>query len=82
MRIRHWSKSLLVFAPMLFAAAFSLQDILRTAAAFAAMCAVSSAVYIINDIADREEDKTNPLKRRRPIASGAVSVRSAAFCAA
>ncbi len=42
-----------------------------------AFCAVSSAVYALNDVFDREADRAHPDKRNRPVASGAVSVRSA-----
>ena len=38
----------------------------------AAFCAAASAIYLINDLRDREEDRHHPLKRQRPIASGAV----------
>lgn len=44
------------------------------ALAFVAFCAASSAVYLLNDLADREEDRRHPVKRNRPIASGALSV--------
>ena len=44
------------------------------ALAFAAFCAASSAVYLLNDLADREEDRRHPVKRLRPIASGALPV--------
>ena len=38
---------------------------------------MSSIVYILNDICDREKDRNHPTKRKRPIASGAVSVKGA-----
>lgn len=41
---------------------------------FAIFCAASSAIYVLNDILDRERDREHPVKRRRPIASGALSV--------
>ncbi len=77
LRIKQWSKNLLVFAPMIFASSFTAASLERTAAAFAAMCLVSSSVYIFNDTADCEEDKTNPLKKHRPVASGAVAKTTA-----
>ena len=46
--------------------------------AFAVFCALSGAVYLFNDIADREADRRHPLKRERPIASGQLSVSAAA----
>ena len=46
-------------------------------AAFAIFCALSGAVYLFNDVADREADRNHPLKRERPIASGQLSTTSA-----
>ena len=80
-RPRQWVKNLLVFLPLLFAvdlvwSADDLTSLLpyapRLAILFAAFCALSSAVYIINDLADREADREHPTKRFRPIASGSV----------
>ncbi|MCY3691567.1 MAG: decaprenyl-phosphate phosphoribosyltransferase [Chloroflexota bacterium] len=82
MRPRQWVKNLLVFLPLLFAVDLvwsptELMTLLayapRLAALFAAFCALSSAVYIINDLVDREADRQHPTKRFRPIASGDVS---------
>ena len=76
-----WVKNLLVFLPLLFAVdlvwqpgdiATLLPYIPRLLALFAAFCALSSAVYILNDLADREADRRHPVKRSRPIASGLV----------
>ena len=81
MRPRQWVKNLLVFLPLLFAVdlVWSPTDLTtllayapRLAALFAAFCALSSAVYIINDLADREADRQHPTKRFRPIASGRI----------
>ena len=72
-----WIKNSFVLAPLLFSGQFSqLPQCLRTALAFASFCAVSSAVYVINDLCDRREDRQHPLKRLRPIASGAISTTS------
>ena len=79
LRPSQWTKNLIVFAALLFgqrgaAPAFlDPQAIARAVAAFAIFCALSGVVYLINDIADREKDRLHPLKRHRPIASGAVS---------
>ena len=82
-RPRQWVKNLLVFLPLLFAVdlVWSPDDLttllpyaLPLAVLFAAFCALSSAVYIINDVADREADRHHPVKRRRPIASGVLPV--------
>ena len=78
MRPRQWSKNLLVFAGLVFAA--KLGDASRwveALAAFAAYCAISSAAYLVNDVRDREDDRLHPVKRARPIARGELSPRAA-----
>jgi decaprenyl-phosphate phosphoribosyltransferase len=51
----------------------------RTLPAFAAFCMMSSTIYVINDFRDREEDRRHPVKKHRPLASGAVSPGQALF---
>jgi 4-hydroxybenzoate polyprenyltransferase len=78
LRPRQWSKNLLVFGGILFAA--KLGDAVRwgeALAAFAAFCAISSAAYLANDVRDLEEDRRHPVKRERPIARGELSARAA-----
>ncbi len=78
MRPRQWIKNVFVFAALVFAGRLgSPDDLLRAAGAFAVFCALSSAVYLINDVADRESDRAHPKKRRRPVASGEVSPAAA-----
>jgi 4-hydroxybenzoate polyprenyltransferase len=82
LRPHQWTKNLLVFAGLLFGQRLLDADaVARSLGAFAVFCALSSAVYLFNDIADRDADRRHPLKARRPIASGALSV-SAALAAA
>lgn len=82
MRVHHYIKNLLVFAALACSGQFfHPQKLLSGAAAFAAFCMVSSVVYIINDIRDKDKDSRHPTKCRRPIASGAVSVKSAVILA-
>jgi 4-hydroxybenzoate polyprenyltransferase len=52
---------------------------LRSLGAFVVFCLVSSATYLLNDIRDRDADCIHPVKRNRPIASGAVPIRVAAI---
>lgn len=78
MRPSHWVKNVFVFAPLIFGKALTDAGRVESAlVAFAAFCLVSSAVYVLNDIADRHADAEHPKKRFRPIASGRVSVSSA-----
>jgi 4-hydroxybenzoate polyprenyltransferase len=56
-------------------------SVIKAAAAFAIFCALSGAVYLMNDVIDREQDRRHPLKATRPIASGALSVRAAVVTA-
>ena len=78
LRPRQWTKNLLVFAPLIFAVKlFDPVAAMRAAAGFVVFCALSSVVYLINDIMDREGDRQHPLKCRRPIAAGEVSIPAA-----
>ena len=83
LRPQQWIKNGLVFLPFMFAIgqAWSLDNldpvpglIGRLLVVFAAFCALSGAVYLFNDLADRNADQQHPLKRHRPIASGMVGV--------
>jgi decaprenyl-phosphate phosphoribosyltransferase len=83
MRPRQWVKNLLVFvAPASAGVLDHPFDLLRTVAAFGITCAAASGVYLVNDAADVGADRRHPDKRHRPLARGAVSVRSALELAA
>lgn len=74
LRPRQWTKNLLLFAGIVFAA--ELGDASRWAgalAAFAAYCAASSAAYLLNDVRDATADRLHPVKRSRPVAGGEVA---------
>ena len=78
-----WSKNLLVFAGLLFGKRLlSVDAVIDATAGFVVFCAVSGAVYLVNDVLDRRSDQQHPLKARRPIASGALSVSTALGAAA
>ena len=78
LRPEQWTKNLLVFAGVVFGGRLMDPVALETAlGAFAIFCALSSAVYLFNDVADRAADQNHPLKRERPIASGRLSVTTA-----
>ena len=86
MRPRQWVKNAVVPAALLFALGDQSQTIDataigRAAIAFALFCLASSAVYLLNDVKDRELDRLHPTKRFRPIADGRLSARTALFAA-
>jgi len=74
LRPDQWIKNLIVFAGLMFG-----QRLLNGAAlgaaftAFAIFCGLSSSMYLVNDLVDREDDRRHPSKRLRPIASGTLS---------
>jgi 4-hydroxybenzoate polyprenyltransferase len=83
LRPRQWSKNLLLFAGIVFAAKIGdATRWLEACAIFAAYCAASSAAYLVNDVRDIEGDRRHPVKRFRPIARGEVPVRRALTTAA
>jgi len=83
LRLRQWTKNLLLFAALVFAKElFDADAVILASLGFAAFCLASSSVYIINDLLDAERDRLHPEKRNRPIASGAIAPGSAAVVAA
>jgi 4-hydroxybenzoate polyprenyltransferase len=82
--IRPWQyyKNLLIFLPLIFVKElFSIGAVSRVLVGFVALCMISSANYILNDIIDRKKDIMHPEKKYRPLASGIVSVGSALILA-
>ena len=78
LRPEQWTKNLLVFAGLLFGGRLlDSRALLIAAGAFAVFCGLSGAVYLFNDIADREADRLHTLKRTRPLASGELAVSTA-----
>jgi 4-hydroxybenzoate polyprenyltransferase len=72
-------KNLVVFAGLIFARHFdNTGDVLRSVGVFGVFCALASAIYLFNDIRDRESDRSHPQKKTRPIASGELTVGVAA----
>ncbi|MBP5791676.1 MAG: decaprenyl-phosphate phosphoribosyltransferase [Kiritimatiellae bacterium] len=83
LRLEHSIKNILVALPAFFLGVlFEQETFLSATIAFISFTLVSSAVYAVNDIFDREEDAKHPLKRLRPIASGAFGVKAAVILAA
>lgn len=78
LRPRQWTKNLVVFAGLAFSGRAAEGEALgRAALTFALFCLASSAVYLFNDLFDRERDRLHPEKRRRPIASGRLNAETA-----
>ena len=79
LRINHYIKNLLVFAPLLFTTSISDTDnIFKSLQAFVVFCLLASTVYIFNDILDLPSDKKHPQKKKyKPLASGSLSVNKA-----
>ena len=88
MRPLHWIKNVFVFAALIFAKKlFGPVDevffaVARAVGGFSCFCLAASAVYILNDIIDRETDRLHPEKSKRPIAAGTVSIAAAAVLSA
>jgi 4-hydroxybenzoate polyprenyltransferase len=83
MRPSHWSKNVFVFVALIFGGKLvgpideAVSAIAVSIGGFLCFSLAASAVYIFNDIIDRETDRLHPVKRNRPIVSGSVSVGSA-----
>jgi 4-hydroxybenzoate polyprenyltransferase len=72
-RYRQWYKNLVIFLPIIFVGQlFNVDFLFKSFIGLIALCLVSSANYVINDIFDREKDKQHPEKKDRPIALGSV----------
>lgn len=75
LRVKQWTKNLLLFAGILFTGnIFNFPVLKKSFLAFFLFSILSSGVYIFNDILDLKEDKLHPLKSKRPIASGEISI--------
>jgi 4-hydroxybenzoate polyprenyltransferase len=78
LRPSQWAKNLFVLAPLVFGdRLLDAGAAARAGLAFVAFCCGASAVYLINDLKDREEDRRHPLKRLRPLAAGTLGVPTA-----
>ncbi|MGD8353813.1 MAG: decaprenyl-phosphate phosphoribosyltransferase [Pseudomonadota bacterium] len=78
LRPHHWVKNGFVLAPIIFAdRLFNVESLILETSAFAVFCLVSSAVYALNDVFDRELDRNHPTKKNRPVASGQIPAAGA-----
>ncbi|KKQ38905.1 MAG: 4-Hydroxybenzoate polyprenyltransferase-like protein [Candidatus Roizmanbacteria bacterium GW2011_GWA2_37_7] len=79
-RANQWIKNFIIFAAILFGGKLFEPDLLlKTIYAFFVFCLLSSASYVLNDIIDYQYDKKHPMKKYRPIASGAITIPQATF---
>ena len=82
-RPRQWIKNVLVLtAPIAAGIGLQPRAVLEMVVAVIAFCVASSGIYLVNDVVDVEADRAHTTKRRRPIASGELSVRAALAAAA
>lgn len=78
----HWIKNIFVFSALVFSLKlFQVDAVSVSLLIFLIFCFASSAVYMINDVADREEDRRHPSKRTRPITSGQLSTKQTLIAA-
>ena len=78
LRPKHSIKNLLIFLPLIFGLRnLTFQDFRSCIAGFFVFCLVASSIYIINDYKDIEKDRLHPVKKNRPLASGAVTKKEA-----
>jgi len=82
LRLRQWTKNGVLFAGLAFSGGASeAGTVFEATCAFLAFCLGSSAVYLINDILDRERDRAHPAKCLRPIAAGTLGIQTASVLA-
>ncbi|MFA7301398.1 MAG: decaprenyl-phosphate phosphoribosyltransferase [Candidatus Shapirobacteria bacterium] len=82
LRPTQWIKNLNLFAAAILAGKiFETATFIQSTTAFIAFCLLSSSSYLVNDLADIENDRIHPTKRLRPLARGDVSLETALFTA-
>jgi 4-hydroxybenzoate polyprenyltransferase len=78
LRPTQWTKNAFIFAALIFdVKLFQLEPLIKTIIGFVLLCAISGAVYLINDLVDIDKDRQHPTKKHRPIPSGQVPFRVA-----
>jgi len=76
-RPNQWIKNFFVFAPLFFTVNFKTEAVTTVGIGFALFSLAASSIYILNDYHDIDEDRAHPTKKNRPLASGAVSKKTA-----
>lgn len=78
MRPAQWPKNAFVLAPLVFGGRLlDGPSVLKALVAFGVFCCAASAIYLVNDVRDREVDRRHPLKKHRPLAAGTLKVPTA-----
>lgn len=75
-RVKQWVKNVLVFVPLVTGHILGLPAVFAGVVAFAALSLCASAIYVLNDLMDLAADRKHHEKKRRPFASGALSIRA------
>ena len=74
MRAKQWTKNVVLFAGVVFSKRFTDPELVRLSLyGFLVFCGLSGAIYILNDVFDRDRDREHPKKKIRPIAAGRIS---------
>jgi len=81
LRPRQWVKNLFLFAGVVFGQKLLTPSLFTALGAFFIFCGLSGAVYLLNDVADREQDRLHPEKRNRPVAAGRLPAGVAVIAA-
>ena len=77
-RPKQWTKNFFIFSALVFDRQLTnSKSVITTLSGFIIFCALSSSVYLFNDLFDIEADKNHPIKKNRPIASGRLSTNLA-----
>ena len=77
-RPTHWIKNLFVFLPVFFGGGLlNTSEAVSAALTFLSFSLAASAIYCLNDIIDVNADRAHPVKCKRPIASGVITIPQA-----
>ncbi|MBD3839949.1 MAG: UbiA prenyltransferase family protein, partial [Epsilonproteobacteria bacterium] len=76
-RPHQWIKNFFIFAPLFFTFNFQIEAVTTVMIGFALFSFAASSIYVLNDYHDINEDRAHPVKKNRPLASGAVSKKTA-----
>jgi len=80
LRVKQWTKNFICFSGIIFGEHLANTEFwLLSIETFFCFCFISSSIYVLNDIIDKEADSRHPVKRNRPIANGDISIISAIF---